>query len=403
MGGVTQGNGTVKMARFIKGHTISALVVLVAASVWVGTGEFSSVGSKIASAAQRQPVTGTADPAIVLPTEVTPAVTPTAPVRRVVEAVVPVFSDHARLIRLSGLTAPDKRAVLAARAGGAIESLTIAAGDTIAADAVVMTLEGRDAQAALTIAETAHDQRQRELEVAEKLFAAGNRTELQLIASRSAATTAAAQLEQARAAVDRLQLRAPFAGIVDSVEVERGEWITAGTKVATLLSLDPIEVQAEVSELFARYLRAGAEAEVTLANGTELSGSVRFVGKEASAQTRTFPVRIALPNPGGVIGAGMTADVRLFADPVRSVTVPRSVITLSETGELGLRVVGSDNIARFASVELLDDTPTGLVLAGVPADVRIIIAGQDLVRDGDLVTVAADVPTAAAPAAQVTE
>jgi multidrug efflux system membrane fusion protein len=162
-------------------------------------------------------------------------------------------------------------------------------------------------------------------------------------------------------------------------------------------------VQAEVSELFARYLRAGAEAEVTLANGTELSGSVRFVGKEASAQTRTFPVRIALPNPGGVIGAGMTADVRLFADPVRSVTVPRSVITLSETGELGLRVVGSDNIARFASVELLDDTPTGLVLAGVPADVRIIIAGQDLVRDGDLVTVAADVPTAAAPAAQVTE
>lgn len=389
------------MARFIKGHTISALVVLVAAGVWVGTGEFSSVGSELAHAAQREPAAADTAAPVAVEQTATPAEAP-APLRRVVEAVVPEFAEHARLIRLSGLTAPDKRAVLAARASGAVEMLTISAGDVIAADAVVLTLEGPEAKAAVTIAETALDQRQRELEVAEKLFTAGNRTELQLIAARSAATSAEAQLEQARAALDRLQLRAPFAGIVDTVEVERGEWITAGTKVATLLSLDPIEVQAEVSELYARYLRPGADAEVTLANGVELRGIVRFVGKEASPQTRTFPVEIALPNPDSAIGAGMTADVRLYADPVRSVTVPRSVITLSEAGELGLRVVGADNIAHFAAVELLDDTPTGLVLGGVPANVRIIVAGQDLVRDGDLVTVAGD-PGALAPAAKVSE
>ena len=392
------------MAGFIKGHTITALVVLVAAAAWVGTGEFTSVGSKLAHAAQQQPTPASegapAAPAVA-PRPASPAET-AAPLRRVVEAVVPEFAEHARLIRLSGLTAPDKRAVLAARASGAIETLAISAGDVIAADTVVLTLEGPEARAAVSIAETALDQRQRELEVAEKLFTAGNRTELQLIAARAAASTAQAQLEQARAALDRLQLRAPFGGVIDSVEVERGEWITAGTKVATLLSLDPIEVQAEVSELFVRYLRPGAEAEVTLANGVDLRGTVRFVGKEASPQTRTFPVQIALPNPGGAIGAGMTAEVRLFADPVRSVTVPRSVITLSDAGELGLRVVGADNIAHFASVELLDDTPGGLVLGGVPADVRIIIAGQDLVRDGDLVTVAGD-GGAPAPAAKVTE
>jgi len=41
------------MAKIIKGHTVAALVVLVATAAWVGTGEFSSVGSKIALAAQR--------------------------------------------------------------------------------------------------------------------------------------------------------------------------------------------------------------------------------------------------------------------------------------------------------------------------------------------------------------
>jgi len=303
---------------------------------------------------------------------------------------VPAFEDHARLIRLSGVTAPGKRAVLAARTSGPMETLAVSAGDTVEAGAIVLSLEGVEAQAAVTIAQTQLDQRLAELDVAEKLLVVGNRTEMQLIATRAAAATAQAQLDQALAALDRLQLRAPFAGYIDSVEVERGEWITAGTNIATLLSLDPIDVQAEVSELYARYLRPGAEAEVTLAGGQTLRGTVSFVGKEASALTRTFPVKVSLANPDAAIGAGMTAEVKLYADPVRSVTVPRSVITLSAAGELGLRVVGADGVARFAAVELLDDTPTGLVLTGVPEDVRIIVVGQDLVRDGDLVTVAGD-------------
>jgi multidrug efflux system membrane fusion protein len=75
--------------------------------------------------------------------------------------------------------------------------------------------------------------------------------------------------------------------------------------------------------------------------------------------------------------------------------VPRSIITLSEEGVLGLRVVGADNVARFAGVELIDDTAEGLVVTGVPDGVRIIVSGQDLVRDGETVAVK-DAPAATA-------
>jgi multidrug efflux system membrane fusion protein len=122
-------------------------------------------------------------------------------------------------------------------------------------------------------------------------------------------------------------------------------------------------------------------------NGTELQGKVRLVAREASAQTRTFPVEIALPNPGNALPSGMTAEVLLAAQPTRAVVVPRSVITLADTGELGVRVVGSDNIAQFAAVTIIDDTPDGLVVTGVPEGLRIIVAGQDLVRNGEPVTV----------------
>lgn len=359
------------MPRF---HRIAAFCVLGAAGAWIATGEFSSVGSA-------QEATGPESP-----TEPVPAAE-RKPVLRTVAAVEPVFVDHARTIRLSGITAADKRVDIAARTDGVIASLGLVKGGAVEQGAVILTLEGPETVAQAEIARIALAQRERELELAERLFAGGNTPEIQLTNARSARDAAAAELARATAAVDRLQLKAPFAGIVDAVPVELGEWVQTGALVATILSLDPILVTSEVSEVDVGSIAVGSKARVRLVNGTEMEGTVRLVAREASAQTRTFPVEIALPNPGNVLPSGMTAEVKLAAAPVRAVVVPRSVITLAESGELGVRVVGPDNIAGFAAVAILDDTADGLVVTGVPEGIRIIVAGQDLVRNGEEISV----------------
>jgi membrane fusion protein, multidrug efflux system len=132
----------------------------------------------------------------------------------------------------------------------------------------------------------------------------------------------------------------------------------------------------------------------------ELHGQVQHVANQASEETRTFIIEVALPNADRAIPSGMTAEVSLFAAPQTAVIVPRSVITLSEDGRVGLRVVGEDNIAQFVPVILIDDTGDGMIVAGVPADVRIITAGQDLVRDGDGVIVSSLDPAATAEIGQ---
>jgi multidrug efflux system membrane fusion protein len=180
-------------------------------------------------------------------------------------------------------------------------------------------------------------------------------------------------------------LRTPFAGMIDTVEIEPGEWVQGGTPVASLLALDPILVKIEVSERDVGYFAPGGKARVTLVTGQSLEGTISFIAREASAQTRTFPVEVTLANGDYKLPAGMTAQVELLAPPVRAVTVPRSVITLSDEGDLGLRVVDDDDIAAFAPVAIVDDTPDGLVVTGVPSGSRIVVAGQDLIRDGDKV------------------
>jgi membrane fusion protein, multidrug efflux system len=356
-------------------HRIAAFCVLAAATAWIATGEFSSVGSAQGTAE------GAGAPEATTPVEAKPLI-------RTVAAVEPVFIDHAQTIRLSGTTAADKRAVLAARADGVINSLALEKGGTVAADALVMTLEGPETLAQAEIARIALEQRESDLERAERLFAGGNAPEIEVTNARAARDAAAAELARAKASVERLELRAPFAGVVDTLEVELGEWVQTGAPVATILALDPILVMAEVSELDLASVVAGAGATITLANGTDREGTVRLVAREASAETRTFPVEIELPNPGLALPSGMTAEVRLSATPVRAVVVPRSVVTLSDTGALGVRTVSADNVTAFAPVTIIDDTTEGLVVTGVPDGVRIITAGQDLVRDGETVEVA---------------
>jgi multidrug efflux system membrane fusion protein len=360
-----------------KFHRIAAFCVLVAAVAWIATGEFSSVGSAQGTAEGAPAEPGTA-----------PETAP-KPLVRTVAAIEPAFVDYARTIRLSGVTIADKRAALAARADGVINGLSLAKGGKVTAGEVVMTLEAAEAEAQAKIAEITLAQRDSDLARTERLFAGGNAPEIEVTNARSARESAAAELARAKASLDKQRLTAPFDGIVDTLDVELGEWVQTGAPVATILALDPIVVMAEVSELDLASVVVGAKARVQLVAGAELEGAVRLVAREASAQTRTFPVEIALPNPDLALSAGMTAEVFLTAAPVRAVEVPRSVITLSDTGALGLRVVGPDNIAAFAPVTIVDDTPEGLMVTGVPEGKRIITAGQDLVRDGDTVEVVA--------------
>ena len=84
----------------------------------------------------------------------------------------------------------------------------------------------------------------------------------------------------------------------------------------------------------------------------------------------------------------------LLAEAADAVLLPRSVVTLNDAGDIGIRAVDKDNKVVFFPIDLLDDTTNGLVLGGIPADARVIVAGQDLVIDGDeVIAVEADAAT----------
>ena len=125
-----------------------------------------------------------------------------------------------------------------------------------------------------------------------------------------------------------------------------------------------------------------------------VKGTLRYISRDASPSTRTFRIEVAIPNEDKTLPAGMTAEITLRSAPVDAVILPRSVVSLSAAGDLGIRSVDKDNKVAFHPIDLIDDTTNGLVLGGIPTDARIIVAGQELVTEGDVVKpVEADVET----------
>jgi multidrug efflux system membrane fusion protein len=121
---------------------------------------------------------------------------------------------------------------------------------------------------------------------------------------------------------------------------------------------------------------------VNFANGTQAEGTVRYIRREASDLTRTFPVEIAVPNPDLSIPSGMSAEITVDTQEIMSVIVPRSIITLGTDGTIGVRTLEADSKVSFLGVNIIDDTPEGLVVTGIPDGTRVVVSGQDLVTDG---------------------
>lgn len=355
------------MAKF-RAHKLVAAAVLLATAAWVATGEFTSVGSAADEAAARA----------------AQAQEPVAPPRSVAVTGA-VHVGHARAIRVSGRTEADKRATLATRAGGVVEELPVRLGSRVSAGEIILKLEAEGKEAAVETARQLLVQREAEADAARRLVERESMPRLQLDNALSALASARSQLEAAVAELDRNIVRAPFDGLIDRIDVELGSAVASGAPVAVLLDLDPVLVIGEVSERDLAHIRPGGRADMRLVDGVEATGEIRHVSRDASAATRTFRVEAAFDNADGAIPAGMTAEITFRAEPADAVVLPRSVVTLSDEGELGVRAADHANRVVFHPVELLDDTQQGLVLAGIPAGARVIVSGQDLVSDGDVV------------------
>lgn len=354
---------------------ILALIIVVGATLWIGSGVLGRTEAPSEAAAEQQ--------------------APAPPLFKV--AVIDAAVErHARAIVLSGRTEADNRASAVARAAGSIVELKVRRGDRVQEGDIVAILSDEAREAQVAQAEALVQQRQTSLEAKSKLIKRGivpaNEQE-QLEADLRAAEAALASAEAER---ERGQVRAPISGVVSAVPVTAGQALQPNTVVAEIIALDPMLAVIEVAERQLGGVKVGDRASVKLVTGAEVEGTIRFISPTASEGTRTYRVDVELDNDEGTIPDGVTAQVELKLDPVDAVRVPRSALTFSAEGQLSVRTVDADGVVASSPVKIVEDGPDALWLSGIDSGSRIIVQGQDFVKDGQRVEA-----VAAGPAPQV--
>lgn len=208
-------------------------------------------------------------------------------------------------------------------------------------------------------------------------------------AANSGIQAAEAAVAAAKNELGKLEIRAPFSGILESDAAELGSLLQPGALCATILQLETIKLVGFVPETLVDRISLGANASAELSSGAEVLGRVSFLSRSADPTTRTFQVDVDVPNPELKIRDGQTADISIQSDGISAHILPQAALTLDDEGRLGVRLV-IDGRAQFAPVTTIRDTNQGIWVAGLPDQADVIVVGQEFVIDG--VKVAATFP-----------
>lgn len=284
-----------------------------------------------------------------------------------------------------GQALPDRDTMIRAESSGEISEVFVTMGEFVTEGAQVARIRSERAEAELARAIQEVTRTQRDLENAETLLDRGVATLDRVQEARSAFTQADAQLTAAEEALADMIIVAPFAGRIEALDLDTGEFVQAGAEVGRIVDNSPLTVSFQVPQQALSRLRSGLPANVIFITGEEREATVTFVGTAAAQSTRTFLAEVSLPNADGEIAAGISAEITIPTAEITAHFLSPSIVSLSPEGQLGIKTVDADNIVRFFPIEVVRPEIDGIWVTGLPDEISVITVGQGYVNDGEVV------------------
>lgn len=282
-----------------------------------------------------------------------------------------------------GQALPDRDTAIRAETGGEIAEVLVDKGTMLEAGEVIGRFVLAEREAQLETAREELSRTQRELNNANTLLEKGVATVDRVRRAQAAVAAARAQVASAEEAVENTVIRAPFAGRLEELQIDTGEYVAAGSDVARIVDNTPLTVAIQVPQQAVRDIKPGLKAEVQFITGETAEGEVVFVGSSANAETRTFRTEISVPNSDGSIAAGISAEIRIPTGEVVAHFISPAILSLGTDGTLGLKTVTEDNRVEFHEVEIVRAETDGLWVRGLPEEVELITVGQGFVNEGE--------------------
>jgi membrane fusion protein (multidrug efflux system) len=300
-----------------------------------------------------------------------------------VDAITVVPTPLAETVTSTGTLRADEGVELQAETNGKIVSINFAEGAHVRRGDLLMKLN--DAELRATLQRAAYKRELAEIRERRlaKLLETKSVNQQDYDVALSEVSVQRAEVALVEAQIAKLEIRAPFDGVVGLRFVSEGAFVNATTRIATLQRLDHLKIDFSVPEKYAGRIRIGAPVAFTVAGGEHKArGEIYAFDPRIDVMTRTVLIRALCPNPDGRLLPGAFANVEVVLDEVKDAIVVPAVAVVPGLTDKNVFVV-RDGKAERRSVETGLRTETVVhILSGLqPGDV-VITSGLQQLRAG---------------------
>ena len=292
-------------------------------------------------------------------------------------------------INLPGVTAPWVELQLVAEVAAKVVRKVVAEGASVREGETLVELDSRDYRNAYLSARASYRVALSDLDRLEVLRQRKVIPQSQLDNAVARVENARSAMNNAQLALQRCAIKAPFAGMVNRIVVEEGQYLAIGDPIVQLLQLQRLKVRVGIPESDVDAVRRIDIFQVTIDALGDKSFTARkhFLSKTADPMARLYNLELELDNPRGEILPDMFTRVEIVKQEVpEGLSIPLYAV-INRDAQRIVYVVENDHArARPVKLGLLEGWRVE-VTDGLRNRDQVIVVGHRSVNDGERVNV----------------
>ena len=184
---------------------------------------------------------------------------------------------------------------------------------------------------------------------------------------------------------DKYALFAPFGGVLLDGHKIAGELVMPGEKVYEIIDLSSLKIFGYINENEILDISLDNEVEVTILD-EQVKGIIDYISPISDPETKTFEIVVKVENKDLRYKDGLSSIISIIKGNILAHKISPSILALGDKGELGVKVIGSDNTVQFKKINVIEDTSDYMLVSGLSQKEKIIIVGQQYVSSGEKVS-----------------
>tara|TARA_B110000967_G_scaffold181286_1_gene198314 strand:+ start:292 stop:1446 length:1155 start_codon:yes stop_codon:yes gene_type:complete len=296
---------------------------------------------------------------------------------------------YGKKVRVRGRTQAFRHVEVRAEQSGRIVSEPVMRGARVSEGDLLCEIAVDDRASNLLEAQSRLEQAEFEYSASLDLQDRGLQSDVIVAQLKAALQSSKAGVARAELALQRTKIVAPFDGVVETRIVELGDLLNAGTVCASVLDDSPMLLVGLVPEQDIGSLSVGARVASELLTGQRIAGTVNYLARAADNVSRSYRIEVEVDSSFENIRQGITAEILVDSADIQAHLIPSSSLTLDDSGLIGVKTIGANNMVEFNNVEIVGDNTSamnpGVWVTGLNGTVNLITLGQEIVFPGQQV------------------